>query len=109
YSREGDDVYKLPFEDYRRRCGGAGEGNPMRAPKWIIKVNEGSGKGLIDTNFRGARFYIPEEPPASAAGCEPTGSAGTRGVQVIALLEQLLNLHKSADQLPSSVSITGIR
>ena len=109
YSRQGDEVYKLPFEDYRRRCGGEGEGNPMRAPKWIIRMNEGSGKGLIDTSFRGQRFFIPEEPPASAAGCEPTGSAGTRSIQVIALLEQLLNLHKSADQLPSSVSITGIR
>lgn len=109
YSREGDGVYKLPFEDYRRRCGGEGEGNPMRAPKWIIRVNEGSGTGLIDTNFRGKRFFVPEEPSASTAGCEPTGSAGTRSIQVIALLEQLLNLHKSADQLPSSVSITGIR
>ena len=109
YSREGDDVYKLPFEDYRRRCGGEGEGNPMRAPKWIIRMNEGSGKGLIDTNFRGQRFYVPEEPTPRSAGCEPTGSAGTRSIQVIALLEQLLNLHKSADQLPSSVSITGIR
>ncbi|MEO5938001.1 MAG: hypothetical protein ABIQ43_03215 [Sphingomonas sp.] len=109
YSREGDDVYKLPFEDYRRRCGGEGEGNPMRAPKWIIRLNEGSGTGLIDTNFRGKRFFVPEEPSASTAGCEPTGSVGTRSIQVIALLEQLLNLHKSADQLPSSVSITGIR
>ena len=109
YSRQGDDVYKLPFEDYRRRCGGEGEGNPMRAPKWIIRLNEGSGSALLDTNFRGKRFFVPDEPPPSTAGCEPTGTAGTRSIQVIALLEQLLNLHKSADQLPSSVSITGIR
>lgn len=108
YSRTGDGAYRLPFEDYRRRCGGEGEA-PARSPKWIIRVDEGSGGGLIDTSFRGKRYFIPSEPAAGTAGCEPTGSAGTRSIQVIALLEQLLNLHKSADQLPSSVSITGIR
>lgn len=108
YSRTGDGAYRLPFEDYRTRCGGE-NGEPARSPKWIIRVDEGSGRGLIDTSFRGRRFFIPEEPSPVTAGCEPTGDSGTRSTQVIALLEQLLNLHKSADQLPSSLSITGIR
>ncbi|WP_375398600.1 hypothetical protein [uncultured Sphingomonas sp.] len=111
YIRQGDDVYKLPFEDYRRRCGADTDGadTPLRAPKWIIRVRDGSGSGLLDTSFRGKRYYIPADPPPSTAGCEPTGTSGTRSMQVVALLEQLLNLHKSADDLPTSLSITGIR
>jgi hypothetical protein len=36
------------------------------------------------------------------------GGESSRSLQVISLVQQLLNLNKSADQLPRSISITAI-
>ncbi|MEM6266884.1 MAG: hypothetical protein AAF707_05110 [Pseudomonadota bacterium] len=71
----------------------------------VIALKQGAGDELIQTSFRGTRYFIDAaediRDPAS-------GPAQARSLQVIALVQQLVNLQKSADTLPASLSITGI-
>lgn len=71
----------------------------------IIALRKGGGESLVETSFRGTRYYVTaeEERPDPIAG-----PAEARSLQVIAFVQQLINLQKSADALPRSLNITGI-
>lgn len=71
----------------------------------VIDLKQGSGGALIATDFRGKRFFIGADEEAIDP---PSGAAKARSLQVIALVQQLVNLQKSADTLPASLSITGV-
>lgn len=93
-----DAVYQVPscYED----C------SPQRLlTRPVIDLRKGAGDALISTEFRGTRYFI-------GAGEEATdplsGQARARSLQVVALVQQLVNLQKSADTLPASLSITGV-
>ncbi|MEL7199719.1 MAG: hypothetical protein AAGL10_15520 [Pseudomonadota bacterium] len=71
----------------------------------VIDLRKGSGDALIETEFRGARYFIE----AGEEQADPlSGEARARSLQVVALVQQLVNLQKSADTLPASLSITGV-
>lgn len=88
-------VYRLP--DCGLLCR-RGEAAPGSRP--LIDVRRGSGRSLLATELLGHRFYIPAE--------ENLSGSGARSMQVVAAVQQLLNLHKSADALPASISLTGV-
>lgn len=70
----------------------------------LIAIDRGGGEALVETRFEGQRFYIP----ASEAGVYSDQPDQARGMQVIAFVEQLVNLQKSADQLPTTLTVTGL-
>lgn len=109
YLRAGPTAYQIPREYYLTQCG-ATAARPLRRMRWILKVNEGDADAAISTRFLGRRMSIPIEQEGSGEDrCGVAGGESSRGLQVIALVQQLLNLNKSADQLPTSLSITAIR
>lgn len=59
---------------------------------------DGGAEVAIATRFRGKRYFIPDA----------SGDGGV-SLQVIDLLQQLLNLHKSADELPFTRSVTVVQ
>lgn len=59
---------------------------------------DGGGEVAIATKFRGKRYFIPDA----------SGDGGV-SLQVIDLIQQLLNLHKSADELPFTRSVTVVQ
>lgn len=71
----------------------------------IITLRKGGGKSLVETSFRGARYFIGADEDAPDPS---SGKAKARGLQVIALVQQLVNLQKSSDTLPTSLNLTGI-
>tara|TARA_A100001391_G_scaffold130111_3_gene89403 strand:+ start:4781 stop:5959 length:1179 start_codon:yes stop_codon:yes gene_type:complete len=71
----------------------------------LISVREGSGRALIATEFAGQRFYISEDE------FDPTGPARqttARSMQAISLVQQLVNLQKSSDELPTAINVRSI-
>ncbi|MFN2258410.1 MAG: hypothetical protein ABR601_01085, partial [Parasphingopyxis sp.] len=65
----------------------------------LIRIEVGSPeRPLVATTFNGQRYSIPE-----------SAQFRTRSLQVLALLQQLLNLQKSADELPTTQSVTVVR
>ena len=71
----------------------------------IIALRKGGGESLVETDFRGTRYFISAEEERA----DPiSGAAKARSLQVIAFVQQLINLQKSADALPRSLNITGI-
>ncbi len=71
----------------------------------IISLQQGGGASLIETDFRGTRYYISAQEDAR----DPlSGPAQARSLQVVAFVQQLVNLQKSAETLPTSLNITGI-
>ncbi|MXO91959.1 hypothetical protein [Pontixanthobacter aquaemixtae] len=78
---------------------------PVRQFRPILTVEDGSGRALVATKFRGVRYFIPE--PAGNQ-CTEDEVIAARSMQVVAIVQQLLNLHKSAEDLPRSISVTGI-
>lgn len=55
---------------------------------------------VVHTRFMGQRYAILEEPDG------PDGRPTGRSMQTLAFVQQLINLHKSADELPDSTSLT---
>lgn len=106
YVRAGDAAYQIPLEYYLRSCAPAA-GQPLRNSRWLLRVEEGAGPGAIATSFLGRRYFIPDAG-GSEGMCGGEGGEESRGTQVIALLQQLLNLNKSSDQLPNSISVRAI-
>ena len=100
YYREANSqgAYNLPFRN--DECP-----NRVRQFRPILTVVNGSGPALVATKFRGTRYFIPE--PA-ANQCRKDEVVSARSMQVVAIVQQLLNLHKSAEDLPRSISVTGI-
>ncbi|MEL7190171.1 MAG: hypothetical protein AAGK17_11510 [Pseudomonadota bacterium] len=71
----------------------------------IIDLRKGGGSALLATEFRGTRYFIE----TGEEDMDPlSGEARARSLQVVALVQQLVNLQKSADTLPASLSITGV-
>jgi len=105
YVRAGDAAYQIPLEYYLRSCAPA-PGQPLRNARWLLRVEEGAERGAIGTSFLGRRYFVPASSGEGACGSE--GGEESRGTQVIALLQQLLNLNKSSDQLPNSISVRAI-
>ncbi|QUL36752.1 hypothetical protein [Erythrobacter sp. JK5] len=93
--------YLLPFAN--TDCDSVG--GPVRQFRPIMTVDRGTGRALVATRFGGERYFIPAEESAS---CEDGAVVGSRTMQVVAIVQQLLNLHKSSDLLPASISVTGI-
>ena len=109
YLRAGQTAYQIPREYFLTQCG-ATTARPLRRMRWILKVNEGDADAAVSTRFLGRRMFVPVEAEGDDANrCGTAGGESSRGLQVIALVQQLLNLNKSADQLPTSLSITAIR
>jgi hypothetical protein len=105
YLRVGPAAYQLPREFFQARCGAADD-KPVRHMRWLLRVLEGGDKGAVDTRFLGRRWYVPAEAEGGADRCTIADGEESRSLQVITLVEQMLNLNKSADQLPTSLSIT---
>lgn len=99
-ARDGP-VYLLPFSN--DECG-AGE-TPAAHFRPILQVESGNGPDLIETEFRGQRYFVPQP---SGENCVDGATVDARTMQVIAIVQQLLNLHKSSEDLPTSISVTGI-
>jgi hypothetical protein len=100
YAREAQrsglrNVYGLPFID--DSCGNGGSKRPL------IDIRSGSGAAYVDADFRGSRYYVPDVDDGDCAHHD-----AARSMQVIALVQQVLNLQKSADDLPASVTVTGL-
>lgn len=100
YAREAQrdglrNVYGLPFID-----DDCGNGNSKRP---LIDIRSGAGAGYVDADFRGSRYYVPDVDDGDCAYFDQA-----RSMQVIALVQQVLNLQKSADDLPASVTVTGL-
>jgi hypothetical protein len=100
YAREAQrsglsNVYRLPFND--DTCGNGASQRPL------IDIRAGNGSAYVDAQFRGERYYVPD---VDDEDCVHHDAA--RSMQVIALVQQVLNLQKSADDLPASVSVTGL-
>lgn len=100
YTREAQryglsNVYGLPFDD--RNCGNG----PSERP--LVDIRIGSGAAFVDARFRDRRYFIPE---IDDGNCSHFNAART--MQIIALVQQVLNLQKSADDLPASVTVTGL-
>ncbi len=79
-----------------------GEYMRERSTRYLVDDNrtlfdwtEGEGTGVVSAKFDGMRYFIPRGSHTKS-----------RSLQVIDLLQQLLNLHKSADDLPISRSVT---
>ena len=89
-------AYQIPHCDFNCR---AGRGEPERRP--LIDVREGDGGALVAARFEGQRYFVPQAELRETA-------SNARTMQVLAFVEQLVNLQKSADQLPSSLSVTRI-
>ncbi|MEN7535682.1 hypothetical protein [Aurantiacibacter flavus] len=71
----------------------------------LISVREGSGRALVATQFAGKRFYIDEDE------LDPTGPdrhTMARSMQAISLVQQLVNLQKSSDELPTALNVRTI-
>jgi hypothetical protein len=81
-----------------RKSGGTGESG-------LLKVwREGdpdvpSRRAVVRTRFMGERYAILEEPE------DATGQPGGRSMQTLSFLQQLINLHKSAEELPVSSAL----
>ncbi|WP_298468110.1 hypothetical protein [uncultured Erythrobacter sp.] len=93
--------YLLPFSN--SDCDPAA--GSVRQFRPIMTVDQGKGSALIATRFADERYYIPA---AEITSCEDGAVVGSRTMQVVAIVQQLLNLHKSSDLLPASISVTGI-
>lgn len=106
YVRTGDAAYQIPLEYYLSGCAPAA-GQPLRQSRWLLRIEEGAGPGAMATRFLGRRYFIPDAN-GSEGMCGGDGGEESRGTQVIALLQQLLNLNKSSDQLPNSISVRAI-
>ncbi len=93
-----ESVYMLPScEDPCR------PGTEIQRP--LIAIRKGRGESLVETHFRDERYFIGSDEIEG----EFQGNRGTaRSLQVIALIEQLVNLKKSSDTLPVSLSVTGV-
>ena len=81
-ARPGIGLESEPFP-YRLRDGSS-----------VFRLHPGAGRA-ITAKFRGARFGIDDT----------NGGANDRSLQVIDLLQQVLNLQKSADQLPATRTV----
>lgn len=71
----------------------------------LIDIERGKGRALVATEFFGERYYIAQGEAMDDAE-DRDGMA--RSMQVLALVEQLVNLQKAADLLPASVTVRGI-
>ncbi|HEX8442648.1 MAG TPA: hypothetical protein VF631_03260 [Allosphingosinicella sp.] len=107
YVRAGPAAYQIPRENFLVQCG-ASVNQPLRQMRWILLVREGDAKHGVSTRFLGKRFSLPAETDEGDGPCGSAGGESSRSLQVISLVQQLLNLNKSADQLPRSISITAI-
>ncbi|MEW4448894.1 hypothetical protein [Qipengyuania sp. JC766] len=94
-------LFRLPFEN--DECSASA---PVPQYRKLLSVERGAGADLVATRFRGERFFVPDRDLAS---CEAGATVEARSMQVIALVQQLLNLHKSADSLPTTLTISGGR
>lgn len=104
YVRAGKAAYQIPREYFFTQCG-ATAAAPVRRMRWIFDVRDG-GAGAVRTSFLGKRYAIPDEDVEGHERCGVPGGESSRSLQVLSLMQQLLNLNKSADQLPTSISIT---
>lgn len=107
YVRAGPAAYQIPRENFLIQCGATTD-EPRRQMRWILLVREGDAKHGVSTRFQGKRFSLPAENDEGDGPCGSAGGESSRSLQVISLVQQLLNLNKSADQLPRSISITAI-
>ncbi len=107
YVRAGHAAYQIPRENFLIQCG-ASVNEPLRQMRWILLVREGDAKHGVSTRFLGKRFSLPGENDEGDGPCGTAGGESSRSLQVVSLVQQLLNLNKSADQLPRSISITSI-
>jgi hypothetical protein len=107
YVRAGKAAYQIPREYFLTQCG-ATSSEPVRRMRWILQVKEGEARNGVSTKFMGKRFSVSAEDDDGDGRCGSAGGESSRSLQVISLVQQLLNLHKSADQLPTSISITAI-
>lgn len=72
------------------------------ATRPLMAITSGGGAGSVETEFLGRRYYVPR---AEATSLDDDGSQA-RSLQVIAMVQQLVNLQKSADILPRSLTVT---
>ncbi len=107
YVRAGSAAYQIPRENFLTQCGATTD-EPLRQMRWILLVREGDAKHGVSTRFLGKRYSLPGENDEGDGPCGSAGGESSRSLQVISLVQQLLNLNKSADQLPRSISITAI-
>jgi len=93
-------VYTIPHcgEDCR-----AGRRQPEARP--LIAIERGEGTALLATEFEDTRYYIPQ---AELDGYLSDTANLARSMQVLALVEQLVNLQKSADELPTTLSVSTV-
>jgi hypothetical protein len=105
YVRAGKAAYQIPREYFLTQCG-ATSTQPLRRMRWILQVDEGDGNEAISTRFLGKRYSISADENEGGGRCGAAGGESSHSLQVISLVQQLLNLNKSADQLPTSISIT---
>ncbi len=100
-AQRGKGAYLLPFANDECQTLDA----PVRQVRPILAVEQGSGPAHVATKFNGTRYFIPS---VSVRNCENGALAESRSMQVVAIVQQLINLHKSSDTLPASISVTGV-
>ncbi|OAO00151.1 hypothetical protein A8B75_18800 [Sphingomonadales bacterium EhC05] len=94
YARYGDDsvyqIHKTGIENTQNKCG-----------TFVIRLQEGlNDDSIISTKHLGKYYSINKTKRPE--GCD---SVDHRGSQAIALVQQLVNLQKSAESLPSTTAI----
>lgn len=73
--------------------------NPVLESRPLIAIKQGKGRALLATEFAGERYFIDAAEFASDSRTE------ARSMQVLTLIEQLINLQKSAEELPSAINL----
>jgi len=107
YVRAGDSAYQIPREYFLIECGATNVA-PLRRMRWILQVRNAETRNGVSTRFQGKPYSVSAEDEEGDGRCGVAGAENSRSLQVISLVQQLVNLNKSADQLPTSISITAI-
>jgi hypothetical protein len=81
-----------------RASGGTGESGLLKVWRQD-EPDVPSRRAVVRTRFMGERYAILEEPEGAA------GEPGGRSMQTLSFLQQLINLHKSAQELPVSSAL----
>jgi len=97
-ARGATSVYRVP--NCANPCApGAAESRPL------IAIGTGGGEALVTTQFNGERYYISAREARNYGDGLPDTA---RSMQVLAFVQQLVNLQKSADQLPTSLTVSAV-
>jgi hypothetical protein len=92
-----DNAYDIPY------CNAAGPctGEYLARSYPLIGIRSGSGRALLATEFQGGRYYIPYAELEAFR----SDSNSPRSMQVLALVQQLINLKKNSNELPTTLNV----